>query len=181
MSIAPSTYERLRPAILAYFRRRVRDPNDAEDLCQEALARAVRGESSLRDPEKVRPYVYQIARNVLLNHVRRRNLVMRTSELGEEFDLEQVADPRHADPEAVLRGQQLQTRLEQLLHAMPAEQRTAFELGVVQRLVYREIAQLTGWSVAKVKINVFRARKILVEGLHEYRDDTGTGSGRGAP
>lgn len=171
--MVPSDYERLRPLLLAYFRRRLRDTQEAEDLCQETLLRAVQAADALRQTEKLQAYVYQVARNVLINHLRRRNVVMSASRLGDDVDIEQVADSRALDPEAGVRWGELQGRVSALLETMPAEHRRAFELGVVQRMVYSEIAAVTGWSISKVKINVYRARKLLIDRLHEYRDASG--------
>jgi DNA-directed RNA polymerase specialized sigma24 family protein len=50
---------------------------------------------------------------------------------------------------------------------MPAAHRKAFELAILDKMPYREIARLTGWSISQVKINVYRARKRTIEGLAE--------------
>ena len=58
------------------------------------------------------------------------------------------------------------------LGRLPVDQRRAFELGVLHRRPYAEISELTGWSVSKVKVNVYRARKKLITALNEHQPFT---------
>jgi RNA polymerase sigma-70 factor (ECF subfamily) len=164
-------FEPYRQEVLAWFRRRVRDPQDAEDLCQDTYARLIERARPLREADKVRPYLFTAARNVLINRLRRRQIVGSVDAAGEPIDPDSLATPHRDDPEANAQAAELRQRLEMLLETLPSEQRTAFELGVMQRLLYSEIARSTGWSPAKVKVNVFRARKKLIAGLRAYQRD----------
>ena len=157
--------ERLRPELLAWLRRRLRDADLAEDLCQETLTRFVAQAPVLREPDKARAYVFQIARNLLANHFRDRRSMLQLEVLDGGLDPRQRADSPHSDVE----HRELQERLQDLLLALPPDQRVAFELGVLQRLSYAEIARRREWSVAKVKVDVYRARKALAHGLREFR------------
>jgi len=47
--------------------------------------------------------------------------------------------------------------------------RTAFTLGVMQGLSYQEVAEITGWSSAMVKSNIFRARKKVADAMIEFQ------------
>lgn len=162
-------YERHRPAILGFLRRRLSRPEELEDLCQETFARALRAGDRLRDPSRVRAYLFRTAHNLMLNHLRRRGRERSESDLGEEARLDAHADPRAASPAAERELHSLQARLQELLGSLPEEHRLAFELGVLQRQPYARVAETTGWSIAKVKVCVYRARKQLIAGLEEYR------------
>ena len=170
MSIDAAEYTQHREAILSYLARRLRDRQEAEDLCQETFVRVLRAKEGIRDPAKTLPYLYRTARNLLINHYRRRHVVMRADDMASPIDLEQVADNK-ADTASRARLGELSEKLEIVLGSLSQEHRKAFELGVVQRMVYREIARLTGWSSSKVKVNIFRARKQVTAGLEEYRND----------
>ena len=50
-------------------------------------------------------------------------------------------------------------RLDSVLDELKESYRQAFELAVVQQRSYAEVAQLTGWTLPQVKINVYRARQ----------------------
>jgi RNA polymerase sigma-70 factor (ECF subfamily) len=165
-------YRRHGGDIHAYLARRLPRREEAEDLCQETFLRAMRAEGSLRDPDRLRAYLFSTAHNLLVNHLRRRRLVQAESELGEGTNLELVAGAGGADapagPLAALRDRQLARSLAAALAALPVEQRLAFTLGPLERRPYAEIAASTGWSLSKVKINVHRARKALMAQLGEY-------------
>ena len=169
MAFDDREYTQHRGAILAYFLRRVRDPQDAEDLAQETFVRVLKAKDGIRDSKKVLPYMYRTARNLLINRYRRRHIVLPADSLDEPLDLDQVEDPR-LDTEARVRYLELSSRLDLALGRLSIEQRKAFELGVVQRLVYAEIARMTGWSVSKVKVNIHRARKQVMSALSDYSD-----------
>jgi len=167
-STATLWLERLRPELLAWLRRRLRDADTAEDLCQETLTRFVEHAPDLREPDKARAYVFQTARNLLANHFRDRRSMLQLEVLDGGLDPRQRADSPQSDAE----HSQLQEHLQNLLLALPPDQRLAFELGVLQRLAYAEIARARDWSVAKVKVDVYRARKTLAHGLREFRTGT---------
>lgn len=168
MSSRSNTYERHVPEIMAFLRRRLWNREEAEDLCQETFVRALQAEDRLRDRSKLRPYLLRIAHNLVLNHLRRRQVVTSESDLGEGIDLEGYGDTARDNPEADVEWSELNQRLHDLLVQLTPELRTAFELGVLQRRPYAEIARRQGWSLAKVKINVYRARKQLMTGLRDY-------------
>ncbi len=168
-SIASLWIERLRPELLAWLRRRLRDADAAEDLCQETLTRFVEHAPDLREPDKARAYVFQTARNLLANHFRDRRSMLQLEVLDGGLDPRQRADSPQSDAE----HGQLREHLQNLLLALPPDQRIAFELGVLQRLAYAEIARTRDCSVAKVKVDVYRARKRLAHGLREFQSGTG--------
>jgi DNA-directed RNA polymerase specialized sigma24 family protein len=52
---------------------------------------------------------------------------------------------------------------------LPETYKTAFSLGVMMKLPYQEICDITGWSMASVKSNIFRARKSVADLLIEFK------------
>ena len=97
----------------------------------------------------------------MLNQRRRPRLVHGECELGEDFDIETVAAPTHRAPDAEVEAELLRERIARTLASLPSDQRVAFEEGVIAGSSYAEVAKRNGWTVAKVKIDVFRARKAL--------------------
>jgi RNA polymerase sigma factor (sigma-70 family) len=153
-------------AVLAFLRLRLRRREDAEDLLHETFVRAIRAGEALRDDEKVRPYLLTIAHRQLLNHYRRRREGL-FSEQGEQFelDLAERAGAHSPSTEAPAAERELAAHLAEAVAALPETLRLAFELGVVQKRPYAEIAVRTGWSLSLVKVNVYRARKQLLAAL----------------
>lgn len=162
------TYKRYGPEVRAFLERRLWGRREeAEDLCQETFARAVGAANQLRDPAKVRSYLLRIANNLLISRLRRPNLVGSESDLAEEITAR--ADPKAVNPHTEAERSELQAKIGELLERLPDDQRVAFEHGVIQRRPYEEIAREQNWSLSKVKISVYRARKRLMVGLREYR------------
>lgn len=165
MSIWPAAYSEHAPGLRAFLHRRLRSREQAEDLCQETFARAIQAEDSIRDRSRLKAFLYQIAQNLVLNQRRRPRLVQGESELGEDFDIQSVAAPAHRAPDAEVEAELLRTRIARTLISLPSDQRVAFEEGVIEGKSYAEVAERNGWTVAKVKIDVFRARRALSAAL----------------
>src|ERR1700730_3324471 len=77
-------YDRHLPGIYDFLARLVRDPPAAEDLTQIHFVRAWEARLKLRDPARVRAWLYTIANNLALNHLTRRPP---TDPIDEQFDL----------------------------------------------------------------------------------------------
>jgi RNA polymerase sigma-70 factor (ECF subfamily) len=162
-------YKQYGPEIRAFLERRLWGRREeAEDLCQETFARVVAAAAEVRDPSKVRSYLYRTANNLLISKLRRKSLVKSESDLGDGVEVYSSIDRKAVDPEAETERTQLQAKMEELLATLPKEQKYAFEQGVLQRRPYAEIAEEQDWSETKVKVNVYRARKQLMAGLKEF-------------
>jgi RNA polymerase sigma-70 factor, ECF subfamily len=170
MTFWQSAYRDHGPAVLGYLSSRMRR-EDAEDLLQETFVRAIRASGSLRDEEKLRPYLLTIAHNLLVNRYRRREpqlfseLATATAD-GETSELAEPAAPA-SNPEQEADLSRLEERLGAVVAEMSPHLRTAFEQGVLRQESYKEIARRNGWSLAQVKINVYRARRQAITRLRD--------------
>ena len=163
-------YTQYRPDVLGFLRSRLWSRQDlAEDLTQETFARAMTASTPLRDPSRIRQYLLQIANNLMIDHIRRHPRVASESDLGPGADLEAHADDGAADPLEASHAAQFREAVERLVAEMPEDMRIAFERGVLQRVPYGEIAKEHGWTLAKVKSCVLRARKTLIPVLEDFR------------
>ena len=66
-----SAWQAYRTSLFHFVLKRVANPADAEDLVQEVLVRAYTNFATLQDATKVRPWLYQIARNAIIDFYRR--------------------------------------------------------------------------------------------------------------
>ncbi len=159
--------------MLSFLRRRL-GREEAEDVLQETFVRAIRAGTFRGDDGNARAYLMAAARHVLINRLRRPRLVVPADELdpfaGAERGNDAMAEvpAEEASPEHNAAWSAFLRRLEQVLSQLKESYRQAFELAVVQQRSYAEIVQLTGWSLAQVKINVYRARKRVIRGLADY-------------
>lgn len=162
-------YEEHGPVVFAFLSSRLPRRQDAEDLLQETFVRAIRASGRLRDENKMRPYLMSIAHNLMVNDARRRRprLFSEAATTTESTPFDDFPADTES-PEAMAHLTDLEQRLENVLDDMTPDQQTAFRLAVLRQERYRDIAKQTGWSEAKVKINVYRARKRAIAALREF-------------
>jgi len=173
MSFWSITYERHSPAIRAFLTKRLLDQEAAADICQETFVRAIDAEHTLRDKTKVRSFLFRTAHNLMINQIRRRGLVKNETDISDTSCLDTAVDTRQISPEAATEWTLLTEKVRDLMKELSPDLARAFELGIVERRSYAEIAKITGWSDTKVKATIFRARKKVMVGLREYRPVSG--------
>ena len=173
VTISAQVMARHRPEVLGYLIRRAWDRDTAEDLCQETFVRALESVDRIRDAGALRGYLLRIAHNLLINHARRPRPVVSENELGDAVDMNRLPETRQHSPAEQAEYAELATRLDEELARLTADQRSAFEMGVLQRQPYAEIARQLGWSREKVKTNVYRARQQLMTRLARYYGSDG--------
>jgi RNA polymerase sigma-70 factor (ECF subfamily) len=159
-----AAYQEHGAIVRRYLARRMR-PEDAEDLAQETFVRAMASPKGLRDETKVRSYLLRTAHNLLLNFRRRKKWVRAENELGRHTSLEDLAGGRPDDAQAQVALRELREAVQAVLLELPADQQLAFRWGILEKRPYREICECTGWTLSKVKVDVHRARKALLDRL----------------
>src|SRR3954453_6058370 len=147
--------ERYQPRLVVFCRNMVRSEEDARDLVQEVFANAHR--AMLRDdrPIHLKAWLYKIARNRCLNHLRRPQPL--AVEWIEEFE---GASPSAHD--AVTRRDGLQELVADV-QELPETQRSALLLREMEGLSYEQIASVIDKTVPAVKSLLVRARVTLTE------------------
>jgi RNA polymerase sigma-70 factor (ECF subfamily) len=139
-----------------HLRRLVRDDAAAEDLLQETLLRAHRALTRLGPGVRnERAWLYRIATNVALNHLRAVARERRALEsAAREQDAAVAPGETTGDTE---RREALWLRVA----ALPARQRVALTLRVADELDYEEIAERMGGTIEAARANVYQAKKTL--------------------
>jgi RNA polymerase sigma factor (sigma-70 family) len=121
----------------------------ADDLVQETLARAIAAASTLREGAPVRPWLFRILHNTFVSEKRREKL--RT-----------VHDV--ASDEAVAPRQYGQVELRNVLDALamlPQEQREVLRLVALEEFTYSEAAEILGIPVGTLMSRLARGREAL--------------------
>ena len=145
--------EPLVPGLRRYARSWLRDQAMADDLVQDCLERAV-GRWRQRRGAEVRPWVYAILHNLLVDHQRQH------SRRGTTVPFHLVDDAalgRPADQDAGLHHRDLLRALD----ALPEEQRTVLLLISVEGLSYGEVAAVVGVPLGTVMSRISRGRDRL--------------------
>jgi RNA polymerase sigma factor (sigma-70 family) len=162
-------YERYAERIHGYHLRRTRNPDAAHDLTAETFAQAWTSRRRFRDEAggSVGPWLHGIARNVLLESVRRGQMERAAcAKLGvfERLDRE----PADVYPEATwLDG------LDEALAELPTGERAAVELRVLHDLDYDRVAAALSTSTPAARVRVSRGlatlRQRFLNGLEAVR------------
>jgi RNA polymerase sigma factor (sigma-70 family) len=142
--------------LLAFCRHLLGSREDAEDILQEVMAAAFNAILADDRPIKVRPWLYRIARNRCLNHLRR-NQAMGVDSMDVHFSDNgaSTADKVHDREEFRLLVGDIQD--------LPETQRTALVLREMDALSYEQIAEAMETTVPSVKSLLVRARVSLAE------------------
>jgi RNA polymerase sigma factor (sigma-70 family) len=144
--------ERERSRLLNFIRRRVSEPADAEDILQDVFFRLVEANRLLMPIDHVTAWLFRIARNRIVDLVRKKKPerfsdLLVADEDDELLQLEELLPSSEAGPEAAYARRVLLDELEQAVLELPEEQRTVFVAHELEGRSFKEIAGETGVSV----------------------------------
>lgn len=165
-------YGRHRGGIHRYILRQVRVPALAEELFQDVWFNLIRARSGYSVRAKFTTFLYRIAHNRIIDHVRRDDDAKVTRIEDDEHTalaLAAVADEAHKQPEQRLDAKRQAARLLALIEQLPAPQREAFLLREEGQLSVEEIAQVTGVDKESAKSRLRYAVAKLARGMQEWR------------
>ena len=163
--------------LLAFAARRTNARADAEDAVQEACGRAWLGLDELRDPTRVRAWLYRILRTVLAEteerSARRRQLVSitRLEDAHEEL-VSSDSDLVFDEVAARLSGEEVHAALAQL----PDDFATVVELHDIDGFKYHEIAEIVGVPIGTVMSRISRGRRLLAGAVLASRAEARDGA-----
>lgn len=150
---ASAMSQRFRPALIAFFLRRIRNHSEAEDLTQEVLLRVTQRGATI-DATRPDAYVFQIAANLLRDRGRRHQ-VRAAYQAGLGATEANWVEER--DPDRVLQAKESLATVLAALRQLPERTRTIFVLFRLENMKQREIADMLGISVRTVEQHVVRA------------------------
>ena len=139
----------------------VRDLEEAEDVAQEIFFKVYVSAGSFRGRSTVSTWLYRIAVNCCLNHLRKLKsrawLPWASQPVDRPDTLEQLPST-HEPADVLLERNERQTMLREALNRIPANQRVAFTLYGVEGFSYEEIARIMDCSLSAVESRIHRAK-----------------------
>jgi RNA polymerase sigma-70 factor (ECF subfamily) len=147
---------------------------EAEDLTQDVFLRLYRARKGYRPRSKFSTWIFTIANNVALNHIRRqgRKRALSFGKVdGESSGLqpaEERVPGREGTPSTQVRQVELSEVVREALEHLGEDQKMAVLLNKFEEMSYAEIAEVMGRSEAAVKSLLARARNTLREQLEPY-------------
>jgi len=160
-------YEGFDAPLRRFVRSRVRDEAAAEDVVQEIYLRVHTRLGTLRDCRRLPGWLFQIARNAVVDHHRGRRPTEPLSET--------LPSPAEGDDDEAAR--ELALGLRPMIEELPPEYREALVLTLYRGLTQQQLAERQGLSLSGAKSRVQRARDrlrdLLLECCHFELDRQG--------
>jgi len=152
---------RWRPALVAFFLRRVRDHAEAEDLTQEVFLRMLRTDAAQGAPDG---YIFQIAHNLLVDRSRRSRIRQRYRDAVAASPSDDT-DP--LDPQRIVLGRAELARFAAALEDLPERTRTMFTLYRIDQMSQDMIGEAFDISKSAVKKQIASAMVFLMARMRD--------------
>jgi RNA polymerase sigma-70 factor, ECF subfamily len=148
--------------ISAYVYRMVGDYDCALDLTQEIFIKIYASLSRYRPEFKFSTWIYKIAHNAAIDHLRRNAGRERSINSGTESEPQQLTiESKGLSPEQQSEREERRIEIESVVRLLPTAYRELIVLRHSQDLTYEEIVDVTGLPLGTVKNRLFRAREMM--------------------
>lgn len=148
--------------ISAYVYRMVGDYDCALDLTQEIFIKIYASLARYRPEFKFSTWIYKIAHNAAIDHLRRNAGRERSISNGSESEPQQlVIESKGLSPEQQSEREERRIEIESVVRLLPTAYRELIVLRHSQDLTYEEIVEVTGLPLGTVKNRLFRAREMM--------------------
>jgi len=159
-------FERYSRPVISFIYDMVNDRALAEELTQETFVRAFRAIHTMRAETKLSTWLFGIARNVARESLRARARANNHIDLADKSVMD-LSDNK-PEPVAGLLSKELNDLIRRSLAALDEDKRLVFTLKVLHQCSYEEIAMITGFSLAKLKTDLHRARVEMRKRISPY-------------
>lgn len=135
----------------------LRNPTEAEDAVQEVFLRVIRNREQFRGDSHIKAWIWQIARNYIVDTVRKRTRDQRSIwNISKSYS--------HSSLDTLV-------EIEDLLSVLPEPQRRVVDLRMIKDLSVADTAKLLECSIGKVRTDTHRA----FQGLKKFAKEVGMG------
>jgi len=162
MQIKEQTFLKERGRLLSFIRNRVSSVEEAEDILQDVFYQFVAGYESIESLDRVTSWLFQVARNKIIDRYRRDAARPQRTDFGGSsgsdedapLTLQEILPDLGNTPEDALFREVLWDAIMGALDELPADQREIFIQNEMEERSFREISEETG-----VSINTLLSRK----------------------
>ena len=159
-------FERYSRPVISFIYDMVNDRGLAEELTQETFVRAFRATHTMRAETKLSTWLFGIARNVARESLRARARANTHVDLADKSVMD-LSDDKPVPVDGLL-SKELNALVRRSLAALDEDKRLVFTLKVLHQCSYEEIAAITGFSLAKLKTDLHRARAEMRKKISPY-------------
>ncbi len=146
--------------LYAFIRRMVTDPDETKDVLQEVFLKAWTGLDRFREDAQLFSWLYRIAHNESISHLKRMKRGLFTSDAKVTASLTTTLDASEH-----FTGDAIQRKLQKAVMGLPPKQRAVFTMKYFDEMKYEEMCRVTGTSVGALKSSFHIAVKKIEEQL----------------
>jgi len=157
-SCLATLFERHHKAVYQFCLQLTRDPAQSEDLVQDVFIRILRKAGSFRGDGLFKAWMFNIARNITLDHIRKSKR-QDSESLDDEMMNRSLTDQRSAEQSAA--GAQKMNLVMQALAILPEAAQQVIWLGRFQFENYDELGQALGCNAGTARVRMHRAMALL--------------------
>lgn len=149
------------PRLYWHIRRIVVSHDDAEDVMQDTAIKIFNGIETFRGESSLLTWLYRIATNESLAHLRRRcTLFQSVDSLGESL-------AEKVESEADIDAERATVLFQQAVAKLPTQQRLAFNMRYYDELSYSQMSEITGKNINTLKTNYHFAAESVKKYIKE--------------
>jgi len=145
-----------------HIRRFICSHEDTNDLLQDVFIKIWSSLSGFRGESRLYTWIYRIATNEVLNHLRKQRFKALIS-----LDSVSASLERKIDEDTHFNGNELQRELHKAMQRLPEKQRIVFSLRYFDDMKYEEISEITDTSVGALKASYHHAYTKIKEDLQK--------------
>ncbi|MCG8485542.1 MAG: RNA polymerase sigma factor SigZ, partial [Clostridia bacterium] len=142
-----------------FIKKRIPNEQDAEDISQEVFIKIYNHIERLKDGNKMRAWIYSIARNEIADYHRRSHIILRKQEYSDNMIAEMDEDMTF--------NREIAQCLKVMINRLPEKYKEAILLTEYRHITQKELSEKTGLSLSGAKSRVQRARCKLKASLQE--------------
>lgn len=139
----------------------VNDIDDSESLTQDTFVKAYENIKKYENNGNFQGYLFKIAKNLTLNFIKKNKRIRIFSSFGKSVEYEKEHFTEETGELKYIEDEK-EMILRKALLKLKEEKRLALILKTYMNMSYKEIAEITGWSISKIETLISRARNDLI-------------------
>ena len=129
---------------------------DAEDIMQELAIRIWKKGEKFHELDNKEAWCMSVTRNMSIDKIRY-NKIRQHENIDTAFSI----NSNERSPDRKMESDEIMNKIKTLINSMPENYKTVIQLREIEEMTYKEIANIMNIDLHKVKVYIFRARKLL--------------------
>ena len=172
ISAFDALYRKHKGPLYRYFVRQLRDQQLAEDLYQDTWGKVINASSQYQVSAKFTTWLYKIAHNLLIDHVRAVKPLDKVTPLGEDKTMDSLQADDQTSPEPQVEQQQQANMIKGCIAKLPAVQKEAFLLNIEMGMTAAMISDIANVTLEATKSRIRYAYQSIKQCIANQLQET---------